>query len=375
MDVRIHLRSRGKRRHTRKRERIASLSMSLFSPRGRSCEPATSLSCDAAYVSVAWKIDKRPILLAHVCMAHSSDRLPPLDTLRAFEAAARLGSFSAAASELSLTHGAISRQVARLEGWLGQRLFERHGRGVSVTQDGRRLQIRTVEAFALLSDGGDRWLPARGPAVVRLTALPSVSSLWLIPRMTRLEQGKPPLQIDLMIEGRSADLTEEGIDLALRWGNGNMPGRVSMCLLDDRAFPIASPELAARIGDGAPERLLEFPLLNDSDTSGWRRWFETCGMDYRPRRSDRRFEDYSIVLTAVAAGLGIGLARPSLTDLSLRSGRVVQVDPRTAPAAGSYWLDRPPGAVRPAAATLASRIASEAGIESGVCENFLMAAA
>ena len=302
---------------------------------------------------------------------HSSERLPPLDTLRAFESAARLGSFSAAAAELSLTHGAISRQIARLEGWLSQRLFERHGRGVSTTQDGRRLQMRTIEAFALLVDGSDRWPAARGPAIVRLTALPSLSSLWLIPRMSRMESGDPPLRIELTIEGRSADLAEEIIDFGLRWGNSNMPGRVGMRLLEDMAFPIASPELAARIGDGDPARLLEFTLVNDSDTSGWRRWFEACEIDYRPRRTDRRFEDYSTVLTAVAAGLGIGLARPSLTDVALESGRVVQVDHRIAPATGSYWLDRAPGVPRAAAALLARRIASEAGVPPATCDRFL----
>jgi len=308
-------------------------------------------------------------------MAHSLDRLPPLDTLRAFESAARLGSFSAAAIELNLTHGAISRQIARLETWVGHRLFQRHGRGVTTTLDGRRLQLRAIEAFALLSEGGDRWLSARGPAVVRLTAPPAFSELWLIPRLSRLEAGDPPLQIDLRVESRSVDLGDEIVDLALRWGRGRVPGRLSMSLLQDLAYPIASPALAARIGSGPPERLLDFPILHTGDIGGWRSWFEQGGLDYAPRRQDRRFLEYNILLAAVRAGLGIGLSRPSMIGQALADGSVVAVDPRTVPAPGLYWMDRIAGPPRPAAATLARRIADAAGADPELCEQFLSAQA
>ena len=106
-------------------------------------------------------------------MMDHSLTLPPLETLRAFEAAARTGSFSAAAQALNLTHGAISRQVARLEHWLGLRLFLRQARGVALTPEGQRLLQRTQEAFALIADTSDRWREQRGAAVVRLSAPPS----------------------------------------------------------------------------------------------------------------------------------------------------------------------------------------------------------
>ena len=301
----------------------------------------------------------------------SSDRLPPLDTLRAFDAAARLGSFSAAASEVNLTHGAISRQMLRLEGWLGRRLFERHGRGVRLTPDGQRMQARVREAFTHLAEDADRWDVASGPSSVRVTALTSLSCLWLIPRLSVLEAGEPLLRIDLSIEGRTIDLTEERVDLGLRWGRGRAPGRISIQLFNDRLYPIASPELAARIGTGAPERLLNHVLVNDHDASGWRAWFGTQGLDYRPRRQDRRFDDYNVVLDAVAFGLGIGLARPSVIGRALAAGHVVQVDHRRCLPANSYWLDRAPGPIRPAAAELARRIAREAELAPEVAEQFL----
>ena len=304
-------------------------------------------------------------------MAHSLETLPPLDTLRAFEAAARSGSFSAAATSLNLTHGAISRRIARLEGWLGLRVFERQARGIALTPEGQRLYQRTQEAFALIADTSDRWSEPRGPAVVRINAMPSVSSLWLMPRVARFEAGDPPLRIILLIDQRTVDLADQAVDLAVRCGRGGLPGRISAQLFEEWCFPIAAPDLAKRIGAGAPERLLAAPLIHDSDASGWRAWFAAHGLDYRPRPQDRRFEDYNLVLDAAACGLGIALARPPLAQMPIQSGRLVPVDERTVLNPVSYWLDRPLGGIRPAAATLAKRIAEEAGMGTDALDAFL----
>jgi DNA-binding transcriptional LysR family regulator len=310
-------------------------------------------------------------------MAHSSATLPPLDTLRAFEAAARSGSFSAAAALLNLTHGAISRRVATLEQWLGLRLFERKARGVALTPEGQRLYLRTQEAFALIADTSDRWTEPRGTAVVRLSSIPSVSSLWLMPRLlkleggARLEGGDPKLRVSLIIDHSFLDLEAEGIDLALRCGRGAIPGRISVKLFEEWCFPIAAPALAREMGKGAPERLLEAPLIHDSDASGWRAWFGAYGLDYHPRPQDRRFEDYNLVLDAAACGLGIALARPPLARAAIDAGRLVQCDERTALNPVSYWLDRPATAPRSAAATLARRIAAEAQVDAPAVERFL----
>jgi DNA-binding transcriptional LysR family regulator len=306
-------------------------------------------------------------------MDHSLKPMLPLETLRGFEAAARTGSFSAAAEQLNITHGAISRQIAKLEQWLGLKLFERKARGVSLTPEGQRLFLRTNEAFSLISDTTDRWSEPRGPAVVRLTSIPSISGLWLMPRLHMLEAGPTPLRIVLDVDDHQADLADEGLDLSIRCGRGKIPGRISVQLFEEHCFPVASPQLAAEIGKGKPERLLKYPLIHDSDASAWRAWFSARGMDYRPRQEDRRFEDYNLVLDAAAHGLGIALARPPLTVDQLASGRIAMVDERTALNPVSYWLDRPAGRPREAAAELARRIGREAGLQQEKVEAFLAA--
>ncbi len=298
-------------------------------------------------------------------------QLPPLETLRAFEAAARGGSFSAAAESLNLTHGAVSRQVARLEQWLGQRVFERRARGVALTPDGQRLLTRTTEAFALIADTSDRWFETRGAAVVRLTSIPSVCGLWLMPRLKGLEAGEPGLRVELVVEHRHADLESEGIDLAIRCGRGRVPGRISIRLFEEECRPIAAPSLAALVGTGEPARLLCHPLIHDSDAGGWRAWFAAHGLDYRPRRQDRRFEDYNLVLDAAAHGLGIALARAPLATGAIATGRVVFADERAVANPAAYWLDRPEGRLRHAAVELARRIMDAAGVDAASRHSFL----
>lgn len=307
-------------------------------------------------------------------MDHSSKSLPPLESLRAFEFAARLGSFSAAAEQLNLTHGAVSRQVAKLENWLGFRVFERKARGVELTLEGNRLFIRTSEAFALIADNTDRWSEPRGSMVVRLATIPSVAGLWLIPRLPALEAGPPSLRIVLDVDIRQNDLAEEALDLSVRCGRGGIAGRVSVKLFEEMCFPIASPALARKIAPGeGGRRLLDHPLIHDSDASAWRAWLSAGGLDYLPRAQDRRFEDYNLVLDAAANGLGIALARPPLALAQIESGRLVQVDGRSTPNPVSYWMDRPLGPVRPAAALLAERIAEAAGLASEKLESFIHA--
>jgi DNA-binding transcriptional LysR family regulator len=178
-------------------------------------------------------------------MVHSSQTLPPLDTLEAFSRAARLGSFSAAAEESGITHGAVSRQISRLERWLGVQLFSRQPRGVTLTPEGMRFFARAQEALALLSETDERWIPRRHKATVRLSLTPSVASLWLFSRLPKLEGDD--IHIDLLLEHRLADFSE-GTDLAIRCGKGPWAGVRAIPLWHEKSFPIAAPSLAERLG-------------------------------------------------------------------------------------------------------------------------------
>ena len=147
----------------------------------------------------------------------------------------------------------MARSAGRSPSWnrgSGLKVFDRGARGVALTIEGQRLFLRTSEAFALISDNTDRWVEPRGAAVVRLASIPSICALWLIPRLSALESGKPPLRIVLEVDIRQTDLADEGIDLSVRCGRGGIPGRISVQLFEEHCFPIASPELAEKIGSG-----------------------------------------------------------------------------------------------------------------------------
>lgn len=291
-------------------------------------------------------------------MVHSSPSLPPLDTLETFARAARLGSFSAAAEESGVTHGAVSRQVSRLERWMGIRLFERKARGVNLTPEGMRFFARTEEALALLGNNGERWSPRRAKAVVRLSVTPSVASLWLFPRLSRLEGSD--IHLELVLEHRLADLGED-IDLAVRCGKGPWAGVRGTQLWQEKAFPIASPALAERLRGNDAEALLDLPILHDSNIEGWRRWLSPEGIDYAPRGQDRRFEDYNLVIDACCQGLGIALARPPLSTATLEAGRLTAVSDRTIDYHVAFHLIRSDDALRGPTAELARRLLREAG--------------
>jgi DNA-binding transcriptional LysR family regulator len=301
-------------------------------------------------------------------MVHSSQTLPPLDTLETFARAARLGSFSAAAEEGGITHGAVSRQISRLERWLGVRLFSRQARGVSLTPEGMRFFARAEEALTLLSDTGERWLPRRNKTTVRLSLTPSVASLWLFSRLPKLEGND--VHLDLLLEHRLADFSE-GTDLAIRCGKGPWAGVRGLALWQERAFPVAAPALAERLGQNRDARsLLTMPILHDSNIEGWRRWLAPEGVEYLPRGQDRRFEDYNLVIDACVQGLGIALARPPLSDAAIAAGRLVPVSDRAMDYHVSFHLIRPDGALSGPASELARRLLREAGHDEAAIAAF-----
>ncbi|WP_087689742.1 LysR substrate-binding domain-containing protein [Pandoraea sp. PE-S2R-1] len=250
---------------------------------------------------------------------------PPLANLETVCLVARHGSFSVAADASGLTHGAISRRVSAVENWLGCMLFERHARGVSLTCDGQRFLGRVEHAFDVIDAAADQWHQSRKAPAVRLSVVPSFAKLWLLDRLGSLEKGKPFIDIQVTTEHRNADVGAGEVDVAIRYGRGAWANVDWEPLLPETLYPLASPEIAARLKGTSAADLLAFPLLHDSDLTGWRAWCAAQGVTLRPRARDRRFEDYTVVLAAAEAGLGIALARTPLADAWLTRSRLVRV--------------------------------------------------
>lgn len=246
---------------------------------------------------------------------HSFTGLPPIAALNAFLEAARLGSFSAAAAALNVTHSTVSRQVALVEDWLGHPVFERKGRGVALTPAGQRFSGEIRTALERIARTADQWNPRRGRPSVRISTTPSFARLWLLPRLRQIEGDPPDLQLDLRLDHRVRKLEPGDIDIAIRYTANPGGGPRFEPFIDETFRPAASVALAAELGPNPdPADLLNHPLIHDSDTAQWRAWFARHGLEYGARQQDRRFEDYDMVVDAGSQGLGIVMLRSILSD-------------------------------------------------------------
>lgn len=252
---------------------------------------------------------------------------PPLASLETVCLVARHGSLSAAAVASGVTHGAISRRVAAVENWLGCALFERHGRGVNLTPDGQRFLGRIEQAFDIIDSAADQWHKTRKVQSVRMSVASSFAKLWLLPRLAVLQGGDPFIEIHVAAEDRNADVTAGEVDIAVRYGRGNWPLVDAEALLPETLYPLATPEIAAQLDGAGIDAMLAWPLLHDSDMTGWRAWFGARGVALRPRHRDRRFEDYTVVLAAAEAGLGLAMARVPVASHWLAQSRLVRLHP------------------------------------------------
>jgi LysR family glycine cleavage system transcriptional activator len=249
-------------------------------------------------------------------------RLPPYFALRALEAAARHGSYSRAAGELAVTHGAVSQQIRKLEDELGTKLFVRQGNAMVPTATGQRLANQVTEALSTLHAGVDEArLAARGPLVISSSA--AFASRWLVPRLERLAAETEEPDLIVRAEDRVADLTTDGVDIALRFGCGVWPGVEVATLMIERIFPVCSPDFLVRHPIKEPRDLLDVPLLRHVGLP-WSIWLTAMGVDEAPRQQGLAFEDTALMLDTAAHGVGVALARSGLAERDLREGRLVR---------------------------------------------------
>lgn len=271
-------------------------------------------------------------------------RLPPLRSLRAFEAAARHLSFARAADELHVTPAAISQQVKLLESHLGVALFRR-GAQLSLTEAAAAALPLVSDGFDLLERSVERLRQGRdhGPLVV--SSSPSFAARWLIPRMARFQERHPEIDLRLSASIRLVDFDTEDVDLAIRYGSGRYPGLHVERLKAEEVVPVANAALAQRLSSAAD--LLEVPLLHNSamdwDTTfpTWPAWLANAGVAVPPGLKPRVFDDFNLVLQAVLAGLGVALMWRTLLVDELNAGRLVPLFPAQ-PLTNAYHLVCPP---------------------------------
>ena len=249
-------------------------------------------------------------------------RLPPFSSLVALEAAARHRSYSRAADELFVTHGAVSQQVRKLEEELGVQLFARRGNQMEPTATGAALAAQIGEAVGTLRQAVDAARRAASGPIV-LSAGPAFATSWLSPQLARLSAETGELDLTIRVEDRVSDLATDGVDVALRYGIGPWAGLESVRLMDERIFPVCSPTLLARYPIEKPEDLLTAPLLRHTDLP-WSMWFRAMGVTPPELRPALGFDGSAMMLDAAAQGLGFALARGGYAKRDIDEGRLVR---------------------------------------------------
>ena len=260
-------------------------------------------------------------------------RLPPLETLRVFEAAERHKSFKEAGDELGVTASAVSHRVATLEEELGTTLFVRHTRRIEVTPEGERLAAG-VRRGLLEFRHAVASINRREGTQLRITGIPSHVTRWLAPRLHRFRAAHPEIELHITADLALADLRQKTFDVALRFGSGVYPGLHAEHLMDDAIFPVASPRYLTevcpitRASDMlSTTRILDVTAENDESGTNWRTWFQHHELPMGDIDRGMRFNGALIALEAAAGGLGVAIARKTLVTEELRSGRLVQVLP------------------------------------------------
>ena len=279
-------------------------------------------------------------------------RLPPLSALRAFEAAARLNSFSKAADELAVTPAAISHQIHALEEDLGIRLFERRNRAVALTASGRLLLPGLSDAFAGIHQALGRLRAHNDTGTLTVTASPSFAAKWLVLRLHRFQEECPDIDVRISATDEVVDLAKDDFDMAIRYGTGRYPGLEVELLMKNEVFPACSPQLLER---GPPLRspadLRHHALIHDQAVDRdplvptWPMWLKAAGVNGPPAAGGLSFSAGHLALDAAIAGHGVVLAYSTIAAADLAAGRLVRLFSLSLPDLFAYYIVAAPGAL------------------------------
>jgi LysR family transcriptional regulator, glycine cleavage system transcriptional activator len=274
-------------------------------------------------------------------------KLPPLTALPAFDAAARHLSFTHAAAELNLTHGAISRAIRNIEDRLGIQLFERRTRSVRLTPAGAAY---AAEIGAALDRIGAATLVATAPrsaGVLTVSTSDGFAGRWLVPRLYRFHRDNCDIDVRLSTSGVLADFIRDGIDIAIRYGAGGYEGVVSEFLADEEVSPVCSPSLMqGKHPLRSPSDLKHHTLIHDNFRIDWATWLQHAGVDDVNPNSGLRFDSATYAVEATVHSEGVLLGRSALVSADLAAGRLVRPFGLALKSRSKYYVVYPEGALR-----------------------------
>lgn len=253
-------------------------------------------------------------------------RLPSLNALRAFECAARYGSLSLAASELNVTHAAISRHIRDLEAWLGTKLFIRTGRGVELTTDGKALAEQLTPAFEQLIRALDYFTPPGRRRELTISVEVPFATLWLVPRLGRFTSAHPDIDLIVDPEDRLVDLNKGEADLGIRYGRGQWRDVEAIKLVDADLSPVCCPDFLEQHGIRSPQDIQGSMLLQDDIKQHWRAWLDAAGLGPEIEPSGPLLLGH-LAISAAEAGQGFTLADAMQAGDAILEGRLVRPFP------------------------------------------------
>jgi LysR family glycine cleavage system transcriptional activator len=251
-------------------------------------------------------------------------QLPPLQTVRAFAAAARQGSFARAADELGLTASAVSHHMKGLESRLHAKLFVRAGRGVALTETGHALHAKLALGLALIEQAFAEAHQRKRWRTLTVSVLPAFATRWLIPRLDDFQRRHPGVDVNLRATQEVVDLDRDGVDVAIRYGSGGWPGLSQAKLRDEQLFPVCSPAFNGGRLPSTPRDLTKAPLLRHS-RQPWTPWFRAAGLNLAEPSRGSSFNEAGGLLQAAAQGHGIALARSTMVEDDLRERRLLRL--------------------------------------------------
>jgi LysR family glycine cleavage system transcriptional activator len=265
-------------------------------------------------------------------------RLPALNALKAFEAAARHESFTRAAEELFVTQGAVSHQVKALEEELGLKLFARERQRLVITEAGREYLSVIRDALDRIAVGTERLVQRRSAGALTISTSPDFAAKWLVYRLGRFAEQHPDIALRVSADMHHVDFAREDVDLAVRHGEGDWAGLHAERLAAEQLFPVCSPKLLGGRRRLRPADVRKFPIIHLGTHKDWARWLDAAGVTGVDLSQGLVLNRAAMLIDAAVDGQGIVLARTTLSAWDILAGRLVRPFATSLRLSKTYWI-------------------------------------